>query len=91
MEAIKEAWDFFQSEILGMGWLDRLVGAMLNALGLDTASRIGGSVRFFRYDMVKIMVLLCVLIMLILPILVYVSVYICNYLLFRKIYISIFF
>ena len=34
MEAIKEAWDFFQSEILGMGWLDRLVGAMLNALGL---------------------------------------------------------
>ena len=65
MEAIKEAWDFFQSEILGMGWLDRLVGAMLNALGLDTASRIGGSVRFFVYDMVKIMLLLCVLIMLI--------------------------
>ena len=65
MEAIKEAWDFFQSEILGMGWLDRLVGAMLNAFGLDTASRIGGSVRFFVYDMVKIMVLLCVLIMLI--------------------------
>ena len=65
MEAIKEAWDFFQSEILGMGWLDRLVGAMLNAFGLDTTSRIGGSVRFFVYDMVKIMVLLCVLIMLI--------------------------
>ena len=65
MEAIKEAWDFFQSEILGMGWLDRLVGAMLNAFGLDTASRIGGSVRFFVYDMVKIMLLLCVLIMLI--------------------------
>ena len=65
MEAIKEAWDFFQSEILGMGWLDRLVGAMLNAIGLDTASRIGGSVRFFVYDMIKIMVLLCVLIMLI--------------------------
>lgn len=65
MEAIKEAWDFFQSEILGMGWLDRLVGAMLNGFGLDTTSRIGGSVRFFVYDMVKIMVLLCVLIMLI--------------------------
>ncbi len=65
MEAIKEAWDFFQSEILGMGWLDRLVGAMLNGFGLDTTSRIGGSVRFFVYDIVKIMVLLCVLIMLI--------------------------
>ena len=58
-------WDFFQNEILGMSWLNRLMAALLNACGLDTESRIGGSVQFFLYDTVKIMVLLGVLILII--------------------------
>ena len=56
------AWSFFQNQILGMRWLDDLIGGLLTALGLDVASRLGGSVRFFIYDVVKIVVLLCVLI-----------------------------
>lgn len=65
MGAIKTAWDFFQNEVLGMGWLNRLITTILNACGLDTTGRIGGSVLFFIYDTVKIMVLLGVLILVI--------------------------
>lgn len=56
---------FITDQILGMKWLNTLIGNLLNALGLDTTSRIGGSVQFFLYDVVKITVLLCVLIYLI--------------------------
>ena len=65
MEALKTVWTFFQNEILGMHWLSRLIGTILNACGLDTASPIGGSVQFFIYDTIKIMVLLGVLILII--------------------------
>ena len=65
MEALKSVWDFFQNEILGMAWLNRLIGSLLNTLGLDTTEKIGGSVRFFIYDMIKIMVLLGILIFII--------------------------
>ena len=58
-------WDFIQDEVLGMGWLNRLIGALLSACGLDTSGRISGSVQFFLYDMIKIMVLLGVLILII--------------------------
>ena len=47
MEVVKLVWDFFQNEILGMGWLKRLISTILNACGLDTESRIGGSIQFF--------------------------------------------
>ena len=52
-------------QILGMKWLNALIGNLLNSLGLDTTSRIGGSIQFFLYDVIKITVLLCVLIYLI--------------------------
>ena len=65
MEALKTVWDFFQNEILGMAWLNRLIGSLLNTLGLDTTEKIGGSVQFFIYDTIKIMVLLGVLILII--------------------------
>ena len=65
MEALKLTWNFIQNEILGMKWLNRLIGDILQAAGLDTSSRIGGSIRFFFYDVIKIMVLLGVLILLI--------------------------
>lgn len=53
---------FITEQILGMKWLNTLIGNLLNALGLDTTSRMGGSVQFFLYDVIKITVLLCVLI-----------------------------
>ncbi len=58
-------WQFFQNEILGMKWLNRLIGSGLLTLGLDTEGRLGGSVQFFFYDVIKITVLLCFLIFII--------------------------
>lgn len=58
-------WAFIQNEILGMRWLDRGIGRLLSLAGLDVSGRIGGSIRFFLYDTVKIMVLLGVLILVI--------------------------
>ena len=55
-------WDFIQNQILGMKWLNAAIGSGLSALGLNTASRWGGSVQFFLYDVIKITVLLCFLI-----------------------------
>ena len=55
-------WDFIQDEIFGMKWLNRLIGSLLNACGLDTESKLGGSLQFFIYDTIKITVLLGVLI-----------------------------
>lgn len=57
--------DVIQDQILGMKWLDILIGRVLASLGLDTGSRIGGSVQFFAYDVLKITLLLCVLIFLV--------------------------
>ena len=65
MDFLKNAWDFFQNEVLGMGWLNRLISWGLNVCGLDTTGKIGGSVLFFIYDTIKIMVLLGVLILII--------------------------
>ncbi len=47
METLKTIWDFFQNEVLGMNWLNRLIETFLNACGLDTTGKIGGSVQFF--------------------------------------------
>jgi len=58
-------WDFIQDEVLGMKWLNRGIGSLLSLIGLDTESQIGGSIQFFLYDTIKIMVLLGVLILLI--------------------------
>ena len=55
-------WDFIQSQVLGMKWLNEVIGKGVSLLGLDTASRWGGSVQFFLYDTLKITVLLCILI-----------------------------
>ena len=58
-------WDFIQNQILGMQWLNVLIGQMLSSMGLDAASRVGGSVQFFLYDVIKITILLCLLIFMI--------------------------
>ena len=55
-------WQFFQDQILGMQWLHEWIGNVLSRLGLDINGRLGGSVQFFLYDVIKITVLLCFLI-----------------------------
>ena len=62
MEIIQEAWLFFQNQILGMQWLNALIGKGLSALGLDVTGILGGSLQFFLYDVIKIFVLLSLLI-----------------------------
>ena len=56
------AWRFIQDQVLGMQWLNALIGRALAAVGLDTQTRLGASVQFFIYDVLKITVLLCLLI-----------------------------
>ena len=58
-------WTFIQGQVLGMKWLNHIIGKLLGALGLDISGRIGGSVQFFLYDVIKIVILLCALIFII--------------------------
>ena len=58
-------WTFIQEQILGMKWLNVLIGNLLNTLGFNTTEKIGGTVQFFIYDVIKIVVLLCTLIFII--------------------------
>ena len=55
-------WGFIQNQMLGMKWLNELIGKILTVVGLDVNSRLGGSIQFFIYDVLKITVLLCFLI-----------------------------
>ncbi len=65
MQTSQAIWFFFQNQILGMKWLNDLIGSVLSLLGLDTSNRWIGSIQFFIYDVVKIVVLLCFLIFII--------------------------
>ena len=58
-------WTFIQEQVLGMKWLSVLIGNFLNALGIDTTGKAGGSIQFFIYDVIKIIILLCTLIFII--------------------------
>ncbi len=60
-----QLWQFIQNEVLGMQWLNEVIGAALSAAGLSLDGRLGGSIQFFLYDTIKITVLLCALIFLI--------------------------
>lgn len=62
---MKTIWFFFQNQILGMKWLNTLIGDGLSALGIDITARVGSSIQFFLYDTIKILVLLSVLIFII--------------------------
>jgi len=57
--------NFFMTQVLGMKWLNDLIVKLLSLTGLDMTSRLGGSMQFFLYDTIKIVVLLCVLIFII--------------------------
>lgn len=62
---MKTAWNLFQYQILGMKWLNQLIGTALSALGINTQNRAGASIQFFLYDTVKILLLLSILIFII--------------------------
>ena len=47
LEVVNSIWLFFQDQILGMKWLNGLIGNGLSLLGLDINSRLGGSIQFF--------------------------------------------
>ena len=65
METFRVIWNFIEKQLFGMKWLNNLIYAFLEYIGLDTAGRMGGSIAFFIYDTVKILILLCVLIFII--------------------------
>ena len=65
METSGSVWNFIQDQVLGMKWLNEVVGHGVAALFPDIPDRVSGSVRFFIYDTIKIMVLLGVLILII--------------------------
>ena len=58
-------WAFIQDQVLGMKWLNALIGKILSASGLDISDRLGGTIHFFIYDVIKIVALLCALIFII--------------------------
>ena len=55
-------WDFIQNQMLGMKWLNELIGVLCEKVGLDISGKLGGSIHFFVYDVIKITILLCTLI-----------------------------
>ena len=64
-DVIMDIWLFIQNQILGMKWLNDMMGHVLKILGIDASSKIGGSIQFFLYDVIKISFLLCTLIFII--------------------------
>lgn len=57
---------FINDQLLKMTWLSNLVKALVeNVFGLDVSGRLGGSIHFFIYDVIKIFILLSALIFMI--------------------------
>ena len=46
MEVIRIIWLFFQDQILGMKWMNALIGNALTAMGLSLDSIIGEALQF---------------------------------------------
>lgn len=67
VNGIKALGNFITDQILGMKWLNALLGMAFTAMfGAEfMATHWGGAVQFFVYDTIKIIILLCLLIFLI--------------------------
>ncbi|MEG0239935.1 permease [Anaerorhabdus sp.] len=65
MQIIETVLLFIQNQVLGMKWLNELIGFGLSSLGMDLSTRIGSSIQFFIYDVIKILLLLSILIFII--------------------------
>ena len=58
-----DSFAWLNDQLLRMNWLSELVRLLVEKVfGLDMASRLGGSLHFFIYDVIKIFILLSVLI-----------------------------
>ena len=57
-----ELFRWLNDQVLRMDWLAATVRALLEAVGVDVGTRVGASVHFFIYDVIKIFILLGVLI-----------------------------
>lgn len=63
MSFIGQFLGFLNDQLLKMDWLNRLIRLLVERVfGLDASTRLGGSVHFFLYDVIKIFILLSVLI-----------------------------
>lgn len=65
MSILKSLWDFLQKQVLGLKWLNYLIGQLLQPLGLREGTILYNSLNFFIYDSIKIFFLLSVLIFMI--------------------------
>jgi len=58
-----EIFKWLNNQLLKMEWLSDLIGNLVeNVFNLDMSTRLGGSIHFFIYDVIKIFILLAVLI-----------------------------
>lgn len=66
-QAVKATGEFITRQILGMSWLNHLIGLALKGIGGEAfvATWYGAGIQFFIYDTIKIIVLLCLLIFII--------------------------
>ena len=59
---MKDIWLFISDNIIGLKWINDVVGKLLVLIGIDITSTFGGALQFFIYDMIKISFLLLFLI-----------------------------
>lgn len=63
MNYITQAFSWLNAQLLKMTWLSELIKALVEKVfGLSIDTRLGGSIHFFIYDVIKIFILLSVLI-----------------------------
>ena len=63
MSYIAHVFSWLNAQLLKMTWLSELIRTLVeNVFGLSTGTRLGGSIHFFIYDVIKIFILLSVLI-----------------------------
>ena len=63
MSYITQIFSWLNAQLLKMTWLSELVRALVEKVfGLSVDTRLGGSIHFFIYDVIKIFILLSVLI-----------------------------
>lgn len=63
MDIISGIFQWLNNQLLKMEWLSNTIKFLVqNVFGLDMDSRLGGSIHFFIYDVIKIFILLSILI-----------------------------
>ncbi len=60
-----DVWNFFINNIIGLKWINTVVGFILEFFGVNLETTFGSALQFFIYDVIKIVFLLCFLIFII--------------------------